>query len=298
MTGTGKHSYLQTALLAPLLVTLFVPAQTSVPGKTPNYFQPELLHLSLILPPPPAAGSSRDEQELAEILHIQRTRTPEDVSRARKDDQEEDIFIFRDVIGKDFTAANLPFLAAFSARLKNDSEMVDPPLKHLYRRPRPYTAHHTIHPVCQFSSEPSYPSGHAMLGYLFAFVMAQIIPEKHDAIVKRAQEYAEHRLVCGVHYRSDIEASRFASATLFGQMLGCEHFEQDLAEARREIRNFPSNWSDGLENPNPRIHNTPKVCGKVFMVEAVRPGSVSRAGCQESGRCERFYPSRRVTNAN
>jgi acid phosphatase (class A) len=58
-----------------------------------------------------------------------------------------------------------------------------------------------------------------MLGYLFAFTLAQIIPKKQDEIQRRGEDYAQNRLICGVHYRSDLEASRLASATLFGYML-------------------------------------------------------------------------------
>jgi acid phosphatase (class A) len=222
-------------LAAAVLSVPSLSAQQAVSNKTPNYFDPQLLHLSLILPMPPAAGSPIAAQEQKELLHLQQTRSPELATAAQADDSEEDIFIFKDVLGPRFTALNLPILAAFSSRLKNDSEIVDPPLKHLYMRPRPYVASKAIQPICKLSTEPSYPSGHAMLGYLFAFTLVQLVPEKHDAIVKRADLYASHRLVCGVHYRSDVEASRLASAVLFGQMLANKRFESDLEAARREI---------------------------------------------------------------
>lgn len=216
-----------------LLATAPLAAQEKA-AKTPNYFQPSQLHVELILARPPAPGSERDREEMNELLQIQAKRTDEQIKAAQQDDLEEDIFIFRNVVGPDFTAEKLPAMALLSKRLKNDSEMVDPPLKHLYLRPRPYVASAKLHSVCKPSSEPSYPSGHAMLGYLFAYALAQIIPAKHEAILQRADEYAHNRLVCGVHYRSDTEASRFASAVLFGVMLDNSQFLHDLDAARSE----------------------------------------------------------------
>ena len=216
-----------------LLTTLSLSAQQQT-GKVPFYFRPDELHIDLILAPPPTAGSHDDVAELAYLLDLQGTRSEQDVIRAKQDDTEEDMFVFRDVMGANFTAAQLPAMAQLSRRLKNDSEMVDPPLKHYFARPRPYIRSDQVHPVCALSKEPSYPSGHAMLGYLFAYVLAQIEPEKHGAILRRADDYAHNRLVCGVHYQSDIEASRIASTVLFGAMLNDPSYQHDVQAARQE----------------------------------------------------------------
>jgi acid phosphatase (class A) len=216
-----------------LFATLSLPAQQQA-GKVPFYFRPDELHIDLILAPPPMVGSREDSAELANILNLQETRSEQDVLRAKQDDTEEDMFIFHDVMGANFTVARLPAMAQLSRRLKNDSEIVDPPLKHYFVRPRPYVRSDRVHPVCALSKEPSYPSGHAMLGYLFAYVLAQIDSEKHDAILKRADEYAHNRLVCGVHYQSDVEASHIASAILFGAMLNDPSYQRDVQAARLE----------------------------------------------------------------
>jgi acid phosphatase (class A) len=216
-----------------LLTALSLSAQQQA-GKVPFYFRPDELHIDLILAPPPMVGSHEDAVELADILNLQETRSEQDVIRAKLDDTEEDMFVFRDVMGPSFAAARLPAMAQLSRHLKNDSEIVDPPLKHHFARPRPYVRSDGVHPVCALSKEPSYPSGHAMLGYLFAYVLTQIEPEKHDAILRRADDYAHNRLVCGVHYQSDIEASHFASAVLFGAMLNDPSYQHDVQAARQE----------------------------------------------------------------
>lgn len=227
--------------VACLLPVLSLPAQQQA-GKSPFYFKPDELHVELILRQPPSLGSPQDVTEFNEVMEMQQARSGDDVIRARHDDTEEDMFVFADVMGPGFTASRLPALAQLSARLKNDSEIVDPPLKHLFRRPRPYVRSAEVQPVCALSKEPSYPSGHAMLGYLFAYVLAEIVPEKHEAILQRADQYALNRLVCGVHYRSDVEASRLSSAVLYGAMLGNADYRHDVEAVRREWRmRRPSN---------------------------------------------------------
>jgi acid phosphatase (class A) len=204
--------------------------------RTPLFFDPTLLDISLILEPPPADNSLRAKADIDEVRSIEKSRTPGQIASAQADDKEEDIFIFRNILGPGFNAEDLPVTAMLSTHVRNDSELVDPPLKHLYSRPRPYVSDSGLHPVCQLSTEPSYPSGHAMLGYLFGFTLVQIIPEKHGEIERRAEEYAHNRLICGVHYRSDLEASRLASATLFGFMLASPRYQRELESARQEIR--------------------------------------------------------------
>jgi acid phosphatase (class A) len=79
-------------------------------------------------------------------------------------------------------------------------------------------------------------TGHALTGYLEALTLAEIVPEKRPEILERADNYAHNRLVCGVHYASDIEASRRIAYVVFGYMLATPRFERDLAAAKLELR--------------------------------------------------------------
>jgi acid phosphatase (class A) len=46
--------------------------------------------------------------------------------------------------------------------------------------------------------------------------LSKIVPEKRTEILARAEEYAHNQLVCGVHYPSDIEASRRIACMVLG----------------------------------------------------------------------------------
>ncbi len=211
---------------------------SKVPAARTGYFiDPTILDLTLILPPPPAQDSDITKAELADIHRIEKQRTPQQIAEAQADDKEQDIFIFKDVLGKSFTVENLPLTGVLSAHIHSDEGVASKPLKAGFARPRPFQFDSSLHPVCELTQEHnSYPSGHTLSGYLLAFALVQMVPEKQTQIMKRADEYAHNRVVCGVHYPSDVEASHRTAYVVFGYMLANPRFQKELAAAREETR--------------------------------------------------------------
>ena len=203
----------------------------------PYFIHPDRLPLVTIIPAPPAADSEEANAELAELRRIQDARTPEQVKAAQADEAEQDIFTYRTVLGAGFNAQALPLTAALSAHVHGDEPVASDELKKLFARPRPYQVDSMIHPVCKLTAQHnSYPSGHALSGYLLAFTAVEMVPEKRAEILQRADDYAHNRLVCGVHMSSDLEASRRIAYAMFGSMLQEPRFQQELAAARTETR--------------------------------------------------------------
>lgn len=102
---------------------------------------------------------------------------------------------------------------------------------------RPYNLDRTLHPVCKTKTKnDSCPSGHALAGYLAALTLVDLVPERRDAILARADEYAHNRLVCGVHFASDVQASRLLAYATHAAMLGNPAYQQQEAAARAELR--------------------------------------------------------------
>lgn len=201
------------------------------------YFNPALLQLNLILSTPPPENSLAAQRDLAAVHATEQSRTKQEIAKAQADDKEQDLFIFSNVIGPGFTATRLPLTAAFSTHIHSDEGVASDPLKTTVGRPRPYQLDKTLHPVCKVTTIPnSFPSGHSLGGYLFALTLIQILPEKKEQIMQRADEYAYSRIVCGVHYPTDLQASRELAFAIFGNMLANPRFQKDLATARDEIR--------------------------------------------------------------
>ena len=226
-------------LLASCLSPLCLPGQQAAkpaPKRSPIFVDPALLELSPILVTPPANDSLKTREELAEIHRIERERTPAMISAAEFDDRHEDIFLYASVLGAAFKADDLPKTSSLSAHIRNDAGLVDNPLKMHFGRPRPYNLDASLHPICETNKENSYPSGHSLNGYLYAYALAQILPERHAEILARADEYAHNRVVCEAHYPTDLEASRRVALVVFGYMLANPRFQAELAAAREETR--------------------------------------------------------------
>lgn len=202
-----------------------------------SFIQVDTLSLATVVPPPPATGSQEAIAEFEELHRLQDRRTPEQVKAAQADDAEEDIFVYRTVLGNAFHAQALPLTAALSKDVHGDEPIASDVLKGMYQRPRPYQVDTTLHPVCKVTTKHnSYPSGHTLSGYLLALTLAKMVPEKSAEIMERADDYAHNRLVCGVHTASDLEASRRIAYLVFGTMLENPRFQQELAAARAETR--------------------------------------------------------------
>lgn len=201
------------------------------------YLATSALPLSPLLVPAPAADSAATREDLAELHQMETSRTPAQVKAAQADDGEEDMFVFRTVLGPSFEGRNLPLTAAFQAHVLTEAVAASATLKDSFLRARPYQIDPTLHPVClQTSGHNSYPSGHSMVGYLMALTLTEMVPERQSELLARAQEYARNRMVCGVHYRADTEASKVASYAVFGELIRSPRFVEDLKTARQELR--------------------------------------------------------------
>jgi acid phosphatase (class A) len=200
-----------------------------------HFVTPEIVDLRLILIGPPAANSPQTAAELDELRAIQRNRTEAQAAAARAD-AEESVFRFADVMGPNFTRERLPRVAALFAIMIEDEDVVTRAPKRDFARPRPYLAAPEIVPICPRSNSNAYPSGHATVGYYMGAVLAAMVPERRDAILARSWQYAEARLICGVHYRTDIEAGRIAGTAMAAVALASPQFRERFAEARAELR--------------------------------------------------------------
>ena len=233
----SQRAALSTVFCLGTIAFAQAPLAHVLPAKTGYFTASAPLDLSELIPPPPAPNSSAGAADLAELHQIQQSRTPAQITAARTDEKQENMFYLRSVMGDSFTPSNLPLLAALSDHLKSEQSVVSNALKAEFRRPRPYQSDPTLHPVCGTTVFPnSYPSGHTITGYLEAFTLIEIVPEKSHEILERAADFAHNRMVCGVHYRSDVVAGRDVAYTVFGYLMAQPRFQSELAAARIETR--------------------------------------------------------------
>ncbi|MDP4025474.1 phosphatase PAP2 family protein [Methylobacterium sp. NEAU 140] len=108
-----------------------------------------------------------------------------------------------------------------------------------FRRLRPFVGNDA--PICVQRTQAladsfSYPSGHATQGWAYALILASLVPEKATAILARGRAYGESRIVCGVHWLSDVVAGRLNGSAVFAALVGDAAFRSDMDKARSELR--------------------------------------------------------------
>lgn len=199
-----------------------------------SYITPQALDLSALLPPPPLPGSPEAQADMDAVLALQASRTPQSVAQARAD-RKETVFRFADMLGPDFRRKRLPLTAAFFAEITDDEEAILATVKNRWQRPRPFVANPAVTTCVKRPSTGSYPSSHAAAGYLYSFILADMLPQYRDALLARAHGYAESRALCGVHYPSDLAAGKRAAEAIYAALKGAPRYEAAFSAVRAEI---------------------------------------------------------------
>lgn len=226
-----------SSLLALLLIVASSTSQALQPQEA-TYINAQQIPLGTLLAPPPADGAPAQQADLAAVLQVQSSRTPEQVERA-KADIVKSVFRFADVLGPTFNEANLPKTAALFRAASEDAALIAKSGKQSFKRARPFVASSEVHPTVpgkQSDAYDSYPSGHATFGYMSAILLAQMVPEKRGALFARGREYGENRVVDGVHYPSDVEAGRIDGTLVAAALMASPEFQKAFAAARAEVR--------------------------------------------------------------
>lgn len=202
---------------------------------TPNYSVSTRIAAELVLPAPPAPGTAAERADIAAVIDAQKNSTPELLELAHADDLIS-VYRFADIIGPEFTPENLPLTTALFKRVRHDSHLILEVLKDRYDRPRPYVTDSGITITVKKPRNSAYPSGHTSFGYLAATLLAQMLPEKKQAILDRAAVYGRSRVIGGAHYPSDVAAGEIAGRAIAVRLLEDPQFQRDFTQAKAELR--------------------------------------------------------------
>ena len=187
------------------------------------------------LPPPPDAIVTH--REMDELHAIAARSTAEDRAVAKRDAENETPTIFNDAAGFDLSGSPQTFKLL---TLVGDEEEDDTKgAKAYFHRDRPYAAEPAIKtctPVKPGKAANSYPSGHATRAFSMGVVLASLVPARSQEILARASQYAERRLICGVHYRSDIVAGQQFGTVLALKLMQKPEFQVLMTAAQVELK--------------------------------------------------------------
>ena len=223
------------ALAAAFLAGLLLLPVGGAWAKGDYYVSPNEVDLDDILPPPPPPDSAAQTADMKAVMDAQNARSSKDIQQAMADFKKS-IFRFQDVLGPNFTPANLPYTNAFFRRILGDDEKIVSAAKDFFARPRPFITNVDVNPIMLRPGGGGYPSGHSTFAYVAAVIMSMMVPEKRDAIFARADQFEQMRVVSGEHYPTDVAAGRIAGAVIANAMIHSPKFMADFAISKAEVR--------------------------------------------------------------
>ena len=195
-----------------------------------------------LLPPPPAAGSpamANDEAVHRAALKLKGT--------PRWDVAVADVELmgpgaletFSCALGIEVSDTDTPNLARLLKRSMVDGGLATSGAKEKYQRTRPFVVHNEA--TCspqeedELRKDGSYPSGHTAVGWTHALVLAQADPQNANALFARGRAFGESRLVCNVHWQTDVLQGRVIAAATFSLLQTDPTYRQDVQLASADI---------------------------------------------------------------
>lgn len=195
-----------------------------------------------LLPKPPADGSAEAAADLA--VH-RATRALRDTPRwalAAADDNlkfPKAAEVFSCTLGLPISQDATPHLNMLLRRTLLDAGLSTYAAKDTYKRQRPFAAlkEGTCAPASEaaLAKDGSYPSGHAALGWAWALVLTGIAPDRADALLQRGHAFGQSRVICGVHWQSDVDNGRVMGAAAVARLQSDPVFQAQVALAKQEI---------------------------------------------------------------
>jgi acid phosphatase (class A) len=236
---TGARAMRLTWLLVGALTASPLLAQDSGSGYLGNL----ALELTAVIPAPPTPGSP---EEIADRATYKATLADVGTvpwSLATKDIVEGSGIVGRMqcAIGRSMSPEITPRTMKLLGKAQHDLRLLLLQLKQHYDRPRPYADDAIDAPLCENvppekrSQGRSYPSGHAAEAMLDGYLLASLLPDRGAAILMRARQYGDERVICRVHNPSDVRASQLLAGALFSRLQSEPKYQHDWNLALREL---------------------------------------------------------------
>jgi acid phosphatase (class A) len=139
--------------------------------------------------------------------------------------------------GLNLSAAQAPHLASLLADAGADAAHVASRAKSRFGRRRPYVLDPgpTCRPTRGLGDFHDYPSGHSTRGWTWGLILAELLPDRRQFLMSRAQAYADSRVVCGFHTPTGAAAGRGVATLAVVALKRDPRFRAELKQASNEL---------------------------------------------------------------
>jgi acid phosphatase (class A) len=209
-----------------------------------GYLAPEQVPDSLaLLPPPPTEGSPALTADIAAFRDLTKLQgTPRGVMAVSDANLQfpQVASVFSCALGVPISEQTTPNLNMLLWRSMTDTALATYKAKNQYVRIRPFvmlkTGSCTPAEEASLAKDGSYPSGHSAIGWGWALLLAELAPDRADALLQRGRAFSQSRGICGVHWQSDIEAGRLIGSATVARLHSNAVFGTQMTAARDEIK--------------------------------------------------------------
>ena len=196
-----------------------------------------------LLPPPPALGSEEEAADLATVRAVFKARTPAETARAEKDSTLS-LFNFAVVIGPEFKPGKFPKMEGAVCEGEDEHHGQHQFPKELLQAAAAIPGGHEPERSARRSRARVIRAGIRARGTVQALMLAELFPEKREAILEFGREIGWDRVLIGKHFPTDVQAGRVMGRAIMRELMASAAFQHDLAEAKAEVRGRA-----GGENP-------------------------------------------------
>ncbi len=228
-----------TLVLIPAILALVAFAAHAGPGEK-AYIDRDAFDIAAVLPAAPLAGTARYQADRSIFRQTRSLVGSPRWAMATGDVRTDAASLMQDfacAMGLDLTPKAAPKLTQLLSRAAADTDAETAIAKDHFKRLRPFFIDHGA--ICQPRAEVAdsydYPSGHTTIGWTWASILAELMPEHAAAILARGRAYGESRIVCGVHNASAVEAGRTSASATLSAIRTTAAYQADLAAARAEL---------------------------------------------------------------
>ena len=230
---------------APAMATTAVGGQVQeiMPGMLQGYLtKEEQLDSKEFVLPSPDKDSTRQAMDTAWADNLETLRGSDRWNLAKSD---ADLAFpaaartFSCALGIPVTEQDTPTLYMLLRRTLTDIGLAPYSAKNAYQRERPFMVRGEA--VCTPEDEEalrkdgSYPSGHTAIGWGWALILSELVPERAEVILARGRSFGESRNVCNAHWYTDVVAGRLVGAAAVARLHTDDEFLAAMDSASKEI---------------------------------------------------------------